>query len=460
MSDHYYQAEVYTIPGQHIREYPNATSKDQEAAIQLAVKRYIPRYTDSANDGITILACPGLGLNKELYEPLWDELFNYSVENGTFRIRSIWIADFATQGASGVKNENILGTEPSWFDFSRDYMCIVNHFRAEMKCPIVGFGHSMGGAVLIDLALRHPRLLTTLITVEPLILPTHTGGGFAGAYALMNRPNHWPSRELAMEFFSRHPMYRNWDARVLDLFKQYALRDDNHPTKKNTIESSSSKPVTLTTTPAQETALFARAAYPSSHSEPLSSFTPTSIQHPDFDFDPSGRALPFYRPEAFQISKTITRLRPSTVFVYGATTMFTTTGPAHRAMVIAVAGTGIGGSRAPALEKSKSVERQSVKQHVMEVGSHFVPLERPREVVSEVMGPWIEEKLVYWREDEKKIQAQRVWLDEKGRAKLPEDFRWWMKQTYGKNSKLSKTAGTGVAAENGLKRKIEVPAKL
>lgn len=47
---------------------------------------------------------------QELYEPLWEELLARSKANG-FRIRSIWMADVAHQGQSGVLNEHLLGND-------------------------------------------------------------------------------------------------------------------------------------------------------------------------------------------------------------------------------------------------------------------------------------------------------------------------------------------------------------
>jgi len=45
-----------------------------------------------------------------MYEPFWEDLHTVSKTKG-FRIRSIWIADVAHQGASGVINENLLGDD-------------------------------------------------------------------------------------------------------------------------------------------------------------------------------------------------------------------------------------------------------------------------------------------------------------------------------------------------------------
>lgn len=48
--------------------------------------------------------------HQELYEPLWDELYQRLKAKG-IRIRDIFIADVAQQGASGVLNEQKLGND-------------------------------------------------------------------------------------------------------------------------------------------------------------------------------------------------------------------------------------------------------------------------------------------------------------------------------------------------------------
>lgn len=84
---------------------------------------------------------------KELYEPLWDEILDRSERLG-FRIRSIWIADVAHQGDSGVLNERLLGNDPGWHDHARDLLHLINMKRDQMPRPIVGIGHSFGGTHL------------------------------------------------------------------------------------------------------------------------------------------------------------------------------------------------------------------------------------------------------------------------------------------------------------------------
>lgn len=85
-----------------------------------------------------------LTAEKELYEPLWDEILARANQQG-FSIRSIWIADVAFQGDSGVLNERLLGNDPGWHDHARDLLNLINIKRDQMPRPIVGIGHSFGG---------------------------------------------------------------------------------------------------------------------------------------------------------------------------------------------------------------------------------------------------------------------------------------------------------------------------
>lgn len=144
----HYRIVEHKIPCQHIREYPRALAHSQEDVLYLAVKQYIPVENPDPQPGdITIIGAHANGFPKELYEPLWDELIGVSKDHG-FRIRSIWMADVAQQGQSGVLNEELLGNDPAWWDHSRDLLHLINTKREEMPRPIIGVGHSMGGAQL------------------------------------------------------------------------------------------------------------------------------------------------------------------------------------------------------------------------------------------------------------------------------------------------------------------------
>ncbi len=138
----------HKIPGQHVREYPNATANSQEDVLYLNVKQYIPLNNQQPEDGdVTIIGTHANAFPKECYEALWDDLLQQATKHG-WRIRSIWIADVAHEGQSGLINEQSLGNDPSWHDQARDLLHLINVKREEMSRPIVGIGHSMGAAQL------------------------------------------------------------------------------------------------------------------------------------------------------------------------------------------------------------------------------------------------------------------------------------------------------------------------
>lgn len=115
MSSALFECIEHTSPSQHIRHYPRATSRSQEEGLQLCVKQYKPlqtRYPNKDLPAVTVLAAPALSCAKELYEPIWDAVYEYSCrEDAAFRIWSIWSVDFVNQGKSGVVNERMLGDE-------------------------------------------------------------------------------------------------------------------------------------------------------------------------------------------------------------------------------------------------------------------------------------------------------------------------------------------------------------
>lgn len=56
----------------------------------------------------------------------------------------------------------------SWFDHPRDLLHLVNVKRAEMPRPIVGVGHSMGGAHLsVPFSIRSTSFRRLMFTLHP-----------------------------------------------------------------------------------------------------------------------------------------------------------------------------------------------------------------------------------------------------------------------------------------------------
>ena len=78
---------------------------------------------------------------------------------------------------------------------------MVNVFRDQMTMPIVGFGHSLGGTALLELSSIHPRLFTALLLFDPVIGLSTKNAGLILINASIRRPDLWPSRRDAEDFF-------------------------------------------------------------------------------------------------------------------------------------------------------------------------------------------------------------------------------------------------------------------
>ncbi|KAI0204554.1 Alpha/beta hydrolase family-domain-containing protein [Astrocystis sublimbata] len=450
-----FHIKEHIVPGQHIREWARATATNQEDVLEIHVKQYIPKDNPSPQPGdVTILAAHANGFPKELYEALWEDLLTQSqnAKEGTgFRIRSIWIADVSNQGSSGVLNETKLGDDPCWHDHTRDLLHLTNVFRDQMPRPLIGIGHSFGANILTHLSLLHPRLLTTLVLLDPTIVALDasraSGPGTTPARASTFRRDVWPSKQEAIEAFARSPFYRAWDPRVLEAWNQHALRELPTPLYPELPSTSASKPsssststltaspasgATLRTTKHQELFTFLRPLWPhivttpsSSPSDPQpdTSYTISRRSAPDFDpsLSPALSSLqtfPFYRSEGAIIASLLPSVRPSVLFVHGSTSDVSE--PDVRASRLATCGTGTGGSGGAKLAR--------VAEVLMQGKGHLFPMEVPAETAGHA-ARWIGAELARWREDEAKYQEwvglpmrtkstmSQEWFDKVGKAK-------------------------------------------
>ncbi|KAK5120512.1 hypothetical protein LTR85_006167 [Meristemomyces frigidus] len=416
MSSAFFRVQEHTLPSSHIREYPRAMADDQEDVLQLAVKQYSPRETFNAK-------------NEELYEPLWDELYQRLKAKG-IRISNIFIADVAHQGASGVLNERKLGNDPSWMDHPRDLFLMVNHFRQHMKRPIIGVGHSMGGNNLVNLSLMHPRLFTTLILIDPVMTrqPSREGNYFP-ARASTNRRDRWPSRKAAEASFKRSKFYQTWDPRVLDLWVKYGLRELPtyiHPyataasgtppiitadpsTATIPPEPTTEQEVTLATTKHQEVFQFMRPNFVTDAC-PSPSTQPNPVTHPDVD-PAAAPNEPFYRPEPLATFHKLQYLRPSVFYIFGDKSDLSA--PLQIADKLAQTGVGIGGSG--------GVKKGRVSEITFKGVGHLLPMEIVGET-ADASADWLENEVRQWRALED--------IERRGWAAVPKEQKSVLSEEY------------------------------
>ncbi|KAF2733198.1 hypothetical protein EJ04DRAFT_544287 [Polyplosphaeria fusca] len=465
MSSAFYGIEEHVIDASHIRSFPRTTSTTQEEALQLCIKQYTPLDNSKPQPGdVTIIAAHANAFPKELYEPLWDELLKRSKSSG-FSIRSIWIADVVHQGGSGVLNEDKLGNDPAWLDHSRDLLHMVNVFRKQMPRPLIGVGHSMGGAQLAYLSLLHPRLFETLVLIDPVIHPrVSLQGNVTPAHASANRRDLWPSREAAATAMKRSKFYQTWDSRVFDRWIQHGLRDLPtviHPESSSTpgpIPATVSpeptvtpnppqpKEVTLTTTKHQEVMTFLRGNFPyrPGDKEPSSAeytlSNPGALNrrtHPDIAPSDTPQA-PFYRGESGMVFAQLPNIRPSVLYVFGSLS-FLTADKTQVTQKMELTGVGVGGSG--------GAKEGRVAQVMIQDAGHLIPMEKVGETATHAAG-WISTEMLRWRAHEKSTEEEWGSLKGAQRSVLPERFVEELRNTVKGH------------LPNLPKRKTESPAKL
>ncbi|TKA79379.1 hypothetical protein B0A55_02845 [Friedmanniomyces simplex] len=425
MSAAIFRITEHSVPTSHIREYPRSTADDQEDVLHLAVKQYTPKESSfRAQSEVTVIGGHANGFPKELYEPLWDELYE-RLKVKAIRIRSIWIADVAHQGASGVLNERKLGNDPSWLDHPRDLFLMINHFRKEMKRPLIGIGHSMGGNNLVNISIMHPRLFTTLILMDPVIQrQLSKQGNYSPAKASARRRDRWPNRQVAEASFKRSKFYQTWDPRVLDLWIKYGLR--NLPTylypdatsASNTLpvltadvstatvppSPSTEQEVTLTTTKHQEVLTFLRQT-------PLPSQTQAvELTHPDLDpeADPE---MQFYSPALSTTFMKLPFLRPSVFYIYADQSHLSA--PLLKADRRAQTGIGIGGSG--------GVKAGRVSEVTFEGVGHLIPMEVVGQTADACVS-WIGPEMERWRTLEEAERREWAAVPEERRNQMPASY--------------------------------------
>jgi pimeloyl-ACP methyl ester carboxylesterase len=386
MASSLFRVVDHTVECQHVREYPGATLSGEDEVLHLAVKQYIPKDNPNPQPGdVTILGAHANGFPKELYEPLWEEILTRANADG-FRIRSIWIADVAQQGHSGVLNEDLIGDDPSWNDHPRDLLHLINVMK--MPRPIVGIGHSMGGNHLCQVAYIHPRLMTTLILIDPviqLIASTPPESGPSPAQMSTFRRDVWLSREEAAASFKKSPFYKSWDPRVLDVWIKYGLRELPTPIHPEQDATAATKQVTLTCTKHQEVFTFLR---PNKEAYGVDGKPANRQTHPDIN-PLQGVLSPFYRPEPPQVFLRLPELRPSVFYVFGGKS---DVGPAV-AIRDKMVRTGVGAGGSGGAKEGR------VKQVTFDDIGHLIAMEVPGRTADHIV-PWLGSEVKRWKEQE------------------------------------------------------------
>jgi pimeloyl-ACP methyl ester carboxylesterase len=89
--------------------------------------------------------------------------------------------------------------------------------RAPAGVPLVGIGHSFGGAALLKAELARPGTFAALVLSEPILFDRDMGAGDRSALAdrARKRRAQWSSRAEARAFFVGRPLFQAWHPAAL-----------------------------------------------------------------------------------------------------------------------------------------------------------------------------------------------------------------------------------------------------
>ena len=319
----------------------------------------------------------------------------------------------------------------SWDDYSLDILHLINHFRDRMPRPIIGFGHSIGGTSIINLALMHPRLFTTIVTVEPILARDPSPKSYALSYAIEQQQDRWPSREAAVTDALKDRIYSSWDHRVFDIWTRVGYRDiiGAEPIDSTRDRTPKPTPVTLSISKHAYLAAFVRSCHPKSTASKLSSFTPNWTEHPELMGFTSFRH-PVYRPESLTAFAKLPFLHPTLLLVCGNKSQYRIATEKGRAELLRTAGTGIGGNGGAA--------EGNVKDAVVP-GGHFAPFENPAAVAA-AAGQWVTSELSRWQAGELAASRERAVATEQGQiaSEVNPETIAWIRKHYGRSREVVK----------------------
>jgi pimeloyl-ACP methyl ester carboxylesterase len=267
--------------------------------------------------------------------------------------------------------------------------------------PLAGIGHSFGGCILTNLALMHPRLLSTLILLDPVMQNMGRGSGAADPVSQSTfRRDLWPSRAEAEAAFRKQKFYQSWDPRVLDRWIKFGIRET--PTNLYPTEHG---PLTLTTTKHQECFTYLRPTWPATSEDGLQVIHPEML--PDLHMAGPMKYHTFYRPEPCVAVARLGEVRPSVLYIFGGDSDMSTA--EFRLAKMKATGTSGGGSG--------GAKEGKVKEVVLNGVGHLVAMEATIRC-ADAAAPWLGQEV-------KRFHVER------------RDYLEWTKKSLAEKSTMS-----------------------
>ncbi|CAG8695121.1 26416_t:CDS:2, partial [Dentiscutata erythropus] len=188
--------------------------------LRIVANSYVTTGNDTKNnDGkISLIFAHATGFHKELWNPIINMLHE---RRHRWNGGDMWALDCSNHGDCAVLNKDILPDKFLWSDFARDILQLID--EAKIQKPIIGVGHSLGGASMLMAENFRPGTFSSILVIEPILRPVFLEFWDLEYTTVTKRRDIWPDRETAHNNFSMNKFFQSWDPEMLNLYVQYGL---------------------------------------------------------------------------------------------------------------------------------------------------------------------------------------------------------------------------------------------
>ncbi|KLO07980.1 hypothetical protein SCHPADRAFT_908983 [Schizopora paradoxa] len=224
------------------------------------VNRYTRRGSNSSTTmspkrkPVTLVLAHATGMPKETWEPFLCSLCKELEGNDDVLIDEAWAIEAINHGDSFVLNADKVGVLFDWSEHARDILNFLRNYLPDKSSSmstlpvhlasvpedvghsrsafgfrdrtVVGIGHSFGGCASVLAAVNMPKLFTSLILADPVIVPEYkdrTQQVLFYASISLQRQESWSSRDEALKLLRKSPVFAAWHPSAILKYAKYGL---------------------------------------------------------------------------------------------------------------------------------------------------------------------------------------------------------------------------------------------
>ncbi|EXA48658.1 hypothetical protein NW756_010328 [Fusarium oxysporum] len=215
---------------------------------RLVAKRYIPtNQVNKSGQGVTLLTLTGMGVPKEMFEPMLEDLLPRLRKSGV-KVEEVWAIDMPLSGQTAKANSvgYLYANEK---DIVRDLLLFLTAYlpvqpseelpkhlqprtttdqaQQPTRQNLHVFSHSLGAQAAILASVHAPNIFSSLMVVDPAMIPA---GKINDAMTKLPKEifclglkENFPDRNAVENALRENKRTRNWDERAIRMFTQHGL---------------------------------------------------------------------------------------------------------------------------------------------------------------------------------------------------------------------------------------------